>query len=109
MRELFLRCRQLSIKDNIRTLSENVFVSHQVQINVISSDNVGILCLSCNVKHHKTTDKLYGKRTETSVVLIVLQIYCYNFIPSITMHQVTKKIQAWSVILYYKYYPVNNI
>jgi hypothetical protein len=34
-------------------------------------DHVRILCLSCNVENPKTTAKLYKKRAETSVVLIV--------------------------------------
>ena len=36
-------------------------VSQRVQINFIFSDNIRILCLSCNIKRSKTTAKLSEK------------------------------------------------
>ena len=76
-------------------------------MNFIFSDNVRILCLSCNVIKPKTTAKLSLTRTETSVVLIVFCLSSVKFalilFPFLTIVQLesgTRKAISWSVTVY---------
>ena len=52
-------------------------VSQRAQIDFIIIDNVGILCLSCNVKNAKTTAKL-AKDHKGSAVTKLLEKSIYK-------------------------------
>ena len=66
-----------------------------VLINFIFTDNVCILCLSCNVKKFKTTAKLseksrnkYHSNHFQQCSLSCPCLYCYCFLPLLYMNQV---------------------
>jgi hypothetical protein len=70
-----------------------------VQNYFIFTDNVCILCLLCNEKKSKTTDKLSeksrNKRHSNSFQWCPLSrqyLYCYHFLLSIYMNQVPEKL-----------------
>jgi len=67
-------------------------VLQRVQMHLIFSCNVRILCLSCNIKKHKITAKLSKTYiAETNDVLIVSpRLYCYRFLSSLNMNQVSE-------------------
>jgi hypothetical protein len=75
-------------------------------MNLMLSDNIGILCLSCNVKKHKTTAKLSKKSRNqhcskffmvssmTSTLILLLFL-------TVAQHESgTRKTISWSVTVY---------
>jgi len=88
----------------------------RLQMNFIFSDNVRILYLSCNVNEPKITAKLSKKSRNKHPLncfwwcpLWSLCLYCYHFVPLLSMNQVPEKLYLgqWSYIR--KNYPVNAI
>jgi hypothetical protein len=74
-------------------------VLQQVQINYIFTDNVGMLCLSCNVKKSKTivkfSEKSRNKRRSNRFLWCPLSrpcLYCFSFLPSLNMNRVPEKV-----------------
>jgi hypothetical protein len=111
--------------DNIHTLSTNITfistsfrnrkkarprrvfwpVSQLFQINVIFTDNVRILCLSCKVKKSKTTanfpENIRNKRHSNRLPWCHLSrshLYWYSFFSLLNMNQVAEKLYfgEWS-------------
>lgn len=99
-------CRQLSIWSLLALDTDQLFnpASQRMHINVILSNNVRILCLSC--KKLKTTATNCLKRAGTTVVLIVFMASSENsaLIPlpfhTATQHDSgTRKSIYWSMIV----------
>ena len=74
-------------------------VLQQVQINYIFTDNVGMLCLSCNVKKSKTivkfSEKSRNKSRSNRFLWCPLSrpcLYCFSFLPLLNMNQVPEKV-----------------
>ena len=70
-----------------------------VQINLIFINNVHILCLSCNIKKSKTTDRLYWKEQKQALLCqsyymmssVTSALYCYLwFSPGIAVSSTNK-------------------
>jgi hypothetical protein len=92
-------------------------VSQRFQINVIFTDNVCILCLSCNVKKSKTTanlpenirNKRHSNRLPWMVSSITIALILVQFLYVALHESGTRKTIFWWVVVCKKKYPVSAI